>query len=139
MENTKVVVMCAEDVRAMRKAHKEAETAYYNAKVGALEFAADEMRHTGEYYSAAELAAMCGLTSGEIAAQLGTNFRRARQEAGIQYDEVQTSIRHNALQFVRVMPDGRINPDQTMTVMRKQVVYKMRPDKSVKSGAEYRR
>lgn len=35
MENTKVVVMCAEDVAAMRKAHKEAEAAYYQAKIGA--------------------------------------------------------------------------------------------------------
>lgn len=38
MENTKVVVMCAEDVAAMRKAQKEAENAYHQAKVGALGF-----------------------------------------------------------------------------------------------------
>ena len=133
MENTKVVVMSADDVAAMRKAHKEAEAAYYQAKVGALGFAADEMKASGEWYSAAELASMTGLTSGEIAAQLGTNFCRARQEAGIQYGQVQTSIRHNELKFVRLMQDGSIDPNQIITVVRKQAVYKMRPDTSTKT------
>ena len=133
MENTKVVVMRADDVAAMRKAHKEAEMAYYQAKVGALGFAADEMKASGEWYSAAELASMTGLTSGEIAAQLGTNFCRARQEAGIQYGQVQTSVRHNELKFVRVMQDGSIDPNQVITVVRKQLVYKMRPDASTKT------
>ena len=41
MGNTKVVVMCADDVAAMRKAQKEAVNAYHRAKVGALEFVAD--------------------------------------------------------------------------------------------------
>lgn len=50
MENTKVVVMGPADVAAMRKAHKEAEAAYYQAKVGALEFVAQEMKTTGAYY-----------------------------------------------------------------------------------------
>ena len=133
MENTKVAVMCAEDVAAMRKAHKEAENAYHRAKVGALGFAANEMKASGEWYSAAELASMTGLTSGEIAAQLGTNFCRARQEAGIQYGQVQTSVRHNELKFVRVMQDGSIDPNQVITVVRKQLVYKMRPDTSTKT------
>ena len=133
MENTKVVVMSSANVAAMRKAHKEAEAAYYQAKVGALEFVAQEMKTSGEWYSAAELASMTGLTSGEIAAQLGASFCRARQEAGIQYGEVQTSERHNKLKFVRVMQDGSIDPNQTMTVIRKQVVYKMRPDCSAKT------
>ena len=133
MENTKVVVMCAEDVAAMRKAHKEAENAYHQAKVGALGFAADEMKASGEWYSAAELASMTGLTSGEIAAQLGHNFCHARQEAGIQYGQVQTTTRHNELKFVRVMQDGSIDPNQIITVVRKQVVYKMRPDTATKT------
>ena len=51
----------------------------------------------------------------------------------IQYGEVQTSERHNELKFVRVMQDGSIDPNQTMTVIRKQVVYKMRPDMSAKT------
>ena len=128
MENTKVVVMSSTDVAAMRKAHKEAEAAYYQAKVGALEFVADEMKASDEWYTAAELASMTGLTSGEIAAQLGTNFCRARQEAGIQYGQVQTNIRHNQHKFVRVMEDGSIDPNHVITVTRKQTVYKMRPD-----------
>ena len=133
MENTKVVVMCAEDVAAMRKAHKEAEAAYYQAKVGALEFVADEMKTSGEWYSAAELASMTGLTSGEIAAQLGHYWCNARQAAGIARDDVQTSERHNELKFVRVMPDGSIDPNQIMNVVRRQKVYKMRPDRSAQS------
>ena len=133
METTKVVVMCAEDVAVMRKAHKEAENAYHQAKVGALEFAADEMKASGEWYSAAELASMTGLTSDEIARQLGPGFCRARQEAGIQYGQVQTGVRYNRLNFVRVMDDGSIDPNQTMSVVRRQVVYKMRPDASTKT------
>ena len=133
MENTKVVVMCAEDVAAMRKAQKEAVNAYHRAKVGALGFAADEMKASGKWYSAAELASMTGLTSDEIARQLGPGFCRARQEAGIQYGQVQTGVRYNQLNFVRVMDDGSIDPNQTMSVVRKQVVYKMRPDASTKT------
>ena len=133
MENTKIVVMRADDVAAMRKAHKEAENAYYQAKVGALEFAADEMKASGEWYSAAELASMTGLTSDEIARQLGPGFCRARQEAGIQYGQVQTGVQYNRLNFVRVMDDGSIDPNQTMSVVRRQVVYKMRPDASTKT------
>lgn len=133
MENTKVVVMCAEDVAAMRKAQKEAINAYHRAKVGALGFAADEMKASGEWYSAAELASMTGLTSDEIARQLGPGFCRARQEAGIQYGQVQTGVRYNQLNFVRVMDDGSIDPNQTMSVVRRQVVYKMRPDASTKT------
>ena len=126
--NKTVVVMSSADVAAMRKAHKEAEAAYYQAKVGALEFVADEMKASDEWYSAAELASMTGLTSGEIAAQLGSNFCRARRDAGIQYGQVQTTIRNNGLKFVRVMEDGSIDPNQVITVVRKQTVYKMRPD-----------
>ena len=133
MENTKVVVMCAEDVAAMRKAQKEAVNAYYRAKVGALGFAANEMKASGEWYSAAKLASMTGLTSDEIARQLGPGFCRARQEAGIQYGQVQTGVQYNRLNFVRVMDDGSIDPNQTMSVVRRQVVYKMRPDASTKT------
>lgn len=132
MENTKVVVMGPADVAAMRKAHKEAEAAYYNAKVGALAFVAQEMKTTGEWYSAADLASMTGLTSTEIAAQL-SHYCYAANQAGILPHDIQTNVRHNELKFVRVMQDGSIDPNQTMTVTRKQVVYKMRPDCSAKT------
>lgn len=124
----KVVVMGAQDVAAMRKAHKEAEAAYYQAKVGALEFVAEEMKQTGEEYTAAELSAMCGLTPGEIAAQLceGT-YCRAAQEAGV-LGKVSSHWQFNEMQFVRIMPNGEINPNQVMTVRRRQTVYKMRPE-----------
>ena len=133
MENTKVVVMSANDVAAMRKAHKEAEAAYFNAKVGALEFAAQEMRLTGEEYTAAELAHKTGLSAGEIAAQLGHYYCNARQAAGIARDDVQTSARRNELKFVRVMQDGSIDTNQIITLVREQTVYKMRPDASAET------
>ena len=122
----KVVVMGAQDVAAMRKAHKEAEAAYFQAKVGALEFVAEEMRATGQGYTAAELSNMCGLTSGEIAVQM-SGWCRAAEQAGIDHGEVNTYARVNELQFVRIMPNGEINPNQVMTVRRHQTVYEMRP------------
>lgn len=129
----KVVVMGAQDVAAMRKAHKEAEAAYYQAKVGALEFVAEEMKQSGREYTAAELSAMCGLTPGEIAAQLDSHsYCRAAQEAGI-LGKVASNWQFNEMQFIRVMPNGEINPNQVMTVRRRQTVYKMRPE-----GKSYR-
>ena len=125
MENTKVVVMSANDVAEMRKAHKEAEAAYYQAKVGALEFVAQEMRRTGDEYTAAELSHMTGLSSGEIAAQLGCMYTRASQEAGICSGEVRTGVRHLENRYVRILPSGEIDPNSILTVVRKQVVYKM--------------
>lgn len=125
MENTKVVVMSANDVAAMRKAHKEAEAAYFEAKVGALEFMAQEMRRTGEEYTAAELAHMSGLTSGEVAAQLGYMYTKASQEAGIRISDVRTGVRHLENRYVRVLPNGEIDPESVITIVRKQVVYKM--------------
>lgn len=125
MENTKVVVMSANDVAAMRKAHKEAEAAYYQAKVGALEFVVQEMRRTGDEYTAAELAHMTGLSAGEIAAQLGCMYTRASQEAGIGTREVHTGVRHLENRYVRILPNGDIDPNSILTVVRKQVVYKI--------------
>ena len=125
MENTKVVVMGPADVAAMRKAHKEAEAAYFEAKVGALEFVAQEMRRTGEEYTAAELAHMTGLSAGEIAAQLGCMYTRASQKAGISTQDVRTGIRVLENRYVRILPNGDIDPNSILTVVRKQTVYKM--------------
>lgn len=125
MEKKTVVVMSANDVAAMRNAHKEAEAAYYQAKVGALEFVAEEMRRTGEEYTAAELSHMSGLTSGEIAAQLGCFYTRASQEAGIGIHDVRTGVRRLENRYVRILPNGEIDPNSILTVVRKQVVYKM--------------
>jgi hypothetical protein len=126
----KVVVLSPEDVAAMRKANKEAEAAYFEAKVGALEFVASEMRNTGREYTATELAEMSGLSPLEIAKQVGTNCCcRAARQAGFGYCEVQTAVRHNELKYVQVMPNGEINPDRSITITRKQVTYKMRPSR----------
>lgn len=123
MKNQSVVVMSANDVAAMRNAHKEAEAAYYQAKVGALRFVAEEMTRTGEEYTATELAYMSGLSSNEIARQLGGVYARASSEAGI--GRVNTGIRHIENRYVRILPNGDIDPNSTLTIVRKQVVYKM--------------
>lgn len=123
MENTKVVVMDPADVAAMRKAHKEAEAAYFDAKVGALEFVAQEMTRTGEEYTAAELAYMSGLSSNEIARQLGGAYARASDRAGIR--NVYTGVRHIENQYVRVLPNGEIDPSSVITVVRRQTIYRM--------------
>lgn len=122
MNNT-VVVMSADDVAAMRKAHKEAEAAYFEAKVGALEFVAQEMTRTGGEYTATELAHMSGLSSNEIARQLGGVYAKASDKAGIR--NVRTGVRHIENQYVRMLPNGEIDPSSVITVVRRQTVYKM--------------
>lgn len=123
MKNQSVVVMSANDVAAMRKAHKEAEAAYFEAKVGALRFVAEEMTRTGEEYTAAELAHMSGLSSSEIARQLGGFYARTSSKAGI--GRVNTGIRQTENRYVRILPNGDIDPNSILTVVRKQVVYQM--------------
>ena len=122
MNNT-VVVMSADDVAAMRKAHKEAEAAYFEAKVGALEFVAQEMTRTGGEYTATELAHMSGLSSNEIARQLGGVYAKASDKAGIR--NVRTGVRHTENKYVRILPSGEIDPSSVITVVRRQTVYKM--------------
>ena len=122
MNNT-VVVMSADDVAAMRKAHKEAEAAYFEAKVGALEFVAQEMTRTGGEYTATELAHMSGLSSNEIARQLGGVYAKASDKAGIR--NVRTGVRHTENRYVRILPSGEIDPSSVITVVRRQTVYKM--------------
>ena len=122
MNNT-VVVMSADDVAAMRKAHKEAEAAYFEAKVGALEFVAQEMTKTGGEYTATELAHMSGLSSNEIARQLSGVYAKASDKAGIR--NVCTDVRHTENKYVRILPSGEIDPSSVITVVRRQTVYKM--------------
>ena len=122
MNNT-VVVMSANDVAAMRKAHKEAEAAYFEAKVGALEFVAQEMTRTGGEYTATELAHMSGLSSNEIARQLSGVYAKASDKAGIR--NVRTDVRHTENKYVRILPSGEIDPSSVITVVRRQTVYKM--------------
>ena len=118
----KVVVMSAQYVSAMRKAHKEAEAAYYQAKVGALEFMAEEMRQTGEEYTAAELSAMSGLSVDEIAQQLRLCGRTAAQ-AGIY--RVNCRKAHTEERYVRILPNGEINPNQMVAIRRVKTLYSL--------------
>lgn len=119
----KVVVMGAQDVAAMRKAHKEAEAAYFQAKVGALEFAMAEMGvHAGEEYTLSELTAMTGLSSMEVTAQLNWGCKAA-QEAGWSQTPIRRSSKTTIRKFVEVNEDGSINPTNVMTVTRNERTY----------------
>ena len=119
----KVVVMSGADVAAMRKACKEAESAYFQAKVGALEFALAEMSaHAGEEYTLSELTAMTGLSSLAVTAQLSWGCEAAR-EAGWCQTPVRRSKKTTIRKFVEVNEDGSINPMNVMTVTRNERTY----------------
>jgi glycerol-3-phosphate responsive antiterminator len=122
----KVVVMSGADVAEMRKAHKEAENAYFQAKVGALEFAVDEMKATGKEYTLHEVSAMTGLTPMEVVVQFNGGCNAA-QKAGVYNENIRQSRRHTERKFVEVMPNGEINPNSVKIVAQVETVYKMMP------------
>ena len=122
----KVVVMSGADVAAMRKAHKEAENAYFQAKVGALEFAVDEMKATGKEYTLHEVSAMTGLTPMEVVVQFKGGCRAARK-AGVYHENLQSAMAFTERKFVEVLPNGSINPESVMMVTRRERVYKIAP------------
>lgn len=124
----KVVVMSAEDVAAMRKAHKDAEAAYFDAKVAALKFAAKEMKETGKFYTVQQVAQMTGLTPGEIAAQFSDNYGcKAAFASGLCRDKVVNDWRHTERRYVEVLPTGEINPEHIITVKRREHIIKVLP------------
>lgn len=127
----KVVVMCAEDVAQMRKAHKEAEKAYFQAKVGALEFAVAEMSaNAGKEYTLHELTAMTGLSSMEVVVQLNPNgYCKAAYKAGVRRQHIRTGRRITERNFIEVMPDGKVNPNSIMTVTREETTYQIPNEK----------
>ena len=122
----KVVVMSGADVAAMRKAHKEAEAAYFDAKVGALEFAVDEMKATGKEYTLHEVSAMTGLTPMEVVVQFNGGCRAA-QKAGVYNQNMRSGVATTERKFVEVMPNGSVNPESVMTVTRRERYYKIIP------------
>ena len=124
----KVVVMGAQDVAAMRKAHKEAEAAYFQAKVGALEFAVEEMKSTGKEYTLHEVAAMTGLSPMEVCVQFNGGCKAA-QRAGVYRENLRSDVVRSERKFVEVLPNGAINPDNVMTVTRRERYYKIVPNR----------
>lgn len=119
----KVVVMSGADVAAMRKAHKEAESAYFQAKVGALEFIAEEMRSTNREYTLHEITGMTGLSSMEVTAQLGCMYTRASQKAGIGSSEVRSGSKETIRRFVEVGPTGEVIPHSVMEITKVETTY----------------
>lgn len=123
----KVVVMSAQDVAAMRKAHKEAESAYFQAKVGALESSIEEMKATGKEYSLNEIADMTGLTHGEVAAQFGLTgiHCHAAAKAGFYRYYINHYTRRTERQFVEILPNGEINPNNIINLTQRETVIRV--------------
>lgn len=119
----KVVVMSGADVAAMRKACREAESAYFEAKVGALEFVAEEMRSTNREYTLHEITGMTGLSSMEVVAQLGRMYTRASQKAGIGSSEVHSGRKETTRRFVEVSPAGEVIPQSVMEITKVETTY----------------
>ena len=131
--NKTVVVMSNADVAAMRNAHKEAEAAYFQAKVGALQFAVSEMESTNKEYTLHELSAMTGLTPMEITVQLGSGYlscKAAAVEAGVPHNRIHQSSRLTERKFVEVMPNGEINPNSVKTFVRYETTYRIPGEKN---------
>lgn len=122
----KVVVMSGADVAAMRKAHREAEAAYFDAKVGALEFAVEEMKSTGKEYTLHEITAMTGLTPMEVVVQFNGGCKAACK-AGVYHQNMRSGVAVTERKFVEVMPNGSVNPESVMTVTRRERYYKIVP------------
>lgn len=132
MKNQSVVVMSGADVAAMRNAHKEAEAAYFQAKVGALRFAVNEMENTHEEYTLHQLSAMTGLTPMEITVQLGHGYLpcKAATEAGVPRNRLREGRRVTERKFVEVMPSGELSPQSIMTVQKWESTYRILEDKN---------
>ena len=132
MEKKTVVVMSGADVAAMRNAHKEAEAAYFQAKVGALRFAVSEMESTNKEYTLHELSALTGLTPMEITVQLSNSYLpcKAATEAGVPRNRIREGRRVTERKFVEVMPSGELNPQSIMTVQKWENTYRILEDKN---------
>ena len=130
--NKTVVVMSNADVAAMRNAHKEAEAAYFQAKVGALQFAVSEMESTNKEYTLHELSAMTGLTPMEITVQLSSSYLpcKAATEAGVPHGRIHQGRRMTERKFVEVMPSGELNPQSVMTVQKWESTYRIPGEKN---------
>lgn len=129
MKNQSVVVMSGADVAAMRNAHKEAEAAYFQAKVGALRFAVNEMESTHEEYTLHQLTAMTGLTPMEVTVQMNGGCRAA-SEAGVYCKPVRQSRRVTNRQFVEVMPNGELNPNSVLNIQKWETTYRIPGEKN---------
>ena len=123
----KVANMNAAEVAAMRQAQKEAEAAYFNAKVNALESMVGEMQETEQDYFLKDLAAKSGLTTKEIAQQfIWERHCRAAVTAGINNTNnvrIKKFYRVVSRKYVEVSPNGEINPNSTLIVNNREVMY----------------
>ena len=127
----KFAVMTPAQVAATRQAMKEMEEMYFHAKVGALGATVEEMTKTHAEYTLRDLRAMSGLSSMELVAQLNPHaYCKAAQYAGVHNKRIRRDWRQTEHRFVEVMPDGSINPDSTLTVVREEAIFQVLPEKT---------
>lgn len=123
----KIANMTAAEIAAMRQAQKEAEAAYFNAKVDALESMVGEMQETERDYFLKDLAAKSGLTTKEITQQfIWERHCRAAVAAGINNTNnvrIRKFYRVVSRKYVEVSPNGEINPNSTLIVNNREVMY----------------
>ena len=124
----KFVAMTPAEVAATRQAMKEMEEMYFRAKVGALGATVEQMAKTNGEYTLRDLRAMSGLSSGELTAQLDPlRHCKASREAGIRSKRIRKSYRETTHNFVEVLADGSINPNSTLTIVRKEATFQVLP------------
>lgn len=112
-----------ENVAKKRAAARAAAQEYHQLKVKTLHEAGRVMSATGDWYTAQELSAVTGLTSGEVAAQFGWGGNcKAATEAGL-YDRVHTDVRRLTRRFVEVDESGNPINDRIYEQHRRVIVY----------------
>ena len=123
MKNSKVVVMSAQDVATLRAQKKETEESYRKAKIAAFEYIADEMKRTGEEYTAMELSGLSGLSVGEIVANFFGNACGYTDYTLSIGDSITSRETWTEEHFVQVLPDGAVNTDKQLVIKRRKKVY----------------
>lgn len=96
---------------------------YHQVKVQTLHEMGRVLSATGDCYTAKQLAEVSGLTSGEIAAQLGRNYHcKAAIEAGLQH-HVHADVRCITRRFVEVDEAGNLVDGRVYEQHRRVIVY----------------
>ena len=85
------------------------------------------MKSTGKNYTLHEIAAMTGLTPMEVVVQFNGGCKAAKN-AGVYHQNVSSGFVNTERKFVEVMDNGEINPNNVMTVTRRERYYKIVPN-----------
>jgi hypothetical protein len=123
MKDTKVVVMSAEDIAALRTQKKEVEKSYREAKVAAFKYLVNELKQTGEEYTAMELSGLSGLSVGEITANLSGNVCGNTDCTYAISGKIASRTTWTEEHYAQILPDGTVNTDKQVVIKRRKNVY----------------